>query len=105
MKKPNPISIIKARGLLAKGYNAVPCELAGTAGHRFAWMVEKSEVWLAPKGVTTTVTPPDQPVRDLKLDAVSLYRYQAKMEDFRLYNHLVKEGTTKMTEWLAKTHS
>ena len=101
-QKPNPISIIKARELLVTGYEEIPCELTGTKGHGYAWIADTPADWLARRGVSTTPSPPVQPDKEESRDPVLLYIYQEKMKEYRVYTHLIKEGTKQIVEWFGK---
>ena len=48
---PNPISISKARQILATAYATVPCEVAGAGVHGHTWIVETDMVWKLRNGL------------------------------------------------------
>ena len=104
---PNPVSIAKARKLLADGYVEVPCKIEGTNGHGHAWMIEGPEVWLLRDGVEL-VKPPQEPntVGGLKqpssLDDPNWDQYMRATRDFDHYRKLRLEGVQKLVEWFGE---
>ena len=101
-KKPNPISISKARRLLATAYAAVPCELAGTGDHGYAWMIESKEEWCKRQGVDNTIDAPTKPTKERDYDIKQRLEYADKMDTYRMYKHLMHEGCLKIIEWFGK---
>ena len=101
-QKPNPISINKAKKLLAAGYSNIPCELDGTGIHGYAWMIEPQEVWSKRSGVTATILVPSKPTKPTTYDIKEQLAYTDQMEAYRLYTHLVQEGRRKVLGWFGK---
>ena len=102
-KRPNPISISKARKMLATAYAAIPCELDGTDIHGYAWMIETATEWKRRGEVEEIIVPPKKPTRSNDGDLPGLYRYKADMNEFKLYSHLVQEGKAKLIEWFGES--
>ena len=102
-RTPNPISISKARKLLAAAYAAVPCEIEGTGVHGYAWMVESTTDWQLRRGVTATITPPVKPPKERDYDVKKQMAYADNMEAYKLYHHLVQEGQVRLIEWFGKS--
>ena len=61
-KTPNPMSIRRARQLLAAGCLKMPCKEAGTGAHRCAWVAKKPEQWAARKGTMPIAAPETKPL-------------------------------------------
>ena len=101
-QKPNPISINKAKRLLAAAYSAVPCELDGTGIHGYAWMIESDTVWSKRSGVDATITAPTKPKKPKGYIVAEQLKYADQMEAYRIYNHLVHEGRAKTIAWFGK---
>ena len=99
-KLPNPISIRKARRLLAAAYAKVPCSLKEAGLHGYAWIVEEPEQWNKRKD-TSTVAPPEKPVEDYT-DLQGRLEHADKMEKYLLYHHLTQAGTDKLVTWFGK---
>jgi hypothetical protein len=100
--KPNPISISKARKLLAAAYAAIPCELEGTGIHGYAWMIETDEQWEA-RGDTAAIVAPTKPTKETDYDVKKQMAYADRMEMYRHYHHLVQKGRNKLIEWFGKS--
>ena len=98
---PNPISIAKARKLLAVAYARVPCELDGADVHRHAWIIETKATWDRRRG-TSTVTAPTKPIKELDYDIGKQMAYADNMDMYRVYHHLVQEGNSKLIEWFGE---
>jgi hypothetical protein len=101
-KRPNPISISKARKILAAAYATVPCEISEAGIHGHAWMIETDTAWRQRSGVTTSVTPPEKPPRETDYDVKKQMAYADKLETYKLYHHLVQEGKAKIITWFGK---
>lgn len=101
--RPSPVSISKARQILATAYSKVPCELDGTGLHGYAWMVETEDEWKRRKGVEPIIETPTKPERVRSADMVERMEYNERMKDFREYNHMVLEGATQITEWFGES--
>ena len=101
-QKPNPISINKARLLLAAAYESIPCDIAGAGRHGFSWIAETDETWLKRDGATYAVIPPDMPEKEMDYSTKKQMQYQDKLRAFTLYNHLIQEGKAKIIEWFGK---
>ena len=102
-RKPNPISMSKARRLLAAAYATVPCEIAGTGEHGYAWMIETEKEWQSRKDVDATIIPPTKPIKEASYDIQKQFEYSVRMEEYKLFNHLNHEGRVKLTEWFGKS--
>ena len=89
-QKPNPISISKARKLLAAAYAAVPCELKGAGVHGHAWIIETKEQWTTRSGASM-IAMPTKPEKETDYDVKKQLQYADNMETYRLYNHLMQE--------------
>ena len=100
-QKPNPISISKARKLLAAAYASVPCEIEAAGVHGHAWIIETQDQWVSRSG-TTPITVPTKPLKDTTYEIRKQMEYADKMETYRMYNHLVQEGKTKLIAWFGK---
>ena len=100
-EKPNPISISKARKLLAAAYAAIPCEQEGTGVHGYAWMIETDTQWATRSG-TSTITAPTKPIKETDYDIKKQMKYADQMDMYKLYIHLVQEGRIKLIEWFGK---
>lgn len=101
-KKPNPISVSKARRLLATAYAAVPCEITGTGEHGYAWMIETETEWNRREGTERGIKPPTKPEKENDYDIKKRLAYADKMEEYKLYNHLVQAGRAKIVTWFGK---
>ena len=99
---PNPISIHKARRLLAAGYAAIPCEINGTDIHGYAWMIETPEEWAQRAGVLPTIVVPTKPLLPTDYVLKEQYAYNRKMTAFKEYNHLMQEGRMKLITWFGR---
>jgi hypothetical protein len=98
---PNPISICKARELLAIGYEAIDCDIDGSGIHGHAWIIEKEEEWLKRDDVERIIAP-TKPKKVLSKDIIERLNYADQLETYKLYHHLAQEGNRKLLEWFGK---
>ena len=102
---PNPLSIARARRLLALGYAKIPCEIPGTGIHGYAWMIEKPGTWEKRNGVGAHQAVIDAKPMKSELtaqeanDITKVIMHNMKMRPFALYNHLKEAGKDKISEW------
>ncbi len=95
-------SSIATRRILAAGYAAIPCELDGAGEHGYAWMIDKPNDWKARPGVNELIQVPQKPKRVMSADMAEQYVYMLKMNEYKVYNHLVQEGRNTIIEWFGK---
>ena len=100
-QNPSPITIHKARKLLAAAYAIIPCEINGTGVNGHAWIIESEDVWGARKG-TTPVKVPKQPLKVGDYSFKAQRAYDDDMAVYKLYNHLIQEGKDKIIEWFGE---
>ena len=99
-KAPNPISIRRARRMLATAYAKVPSTQKGAGMHGHAYIAEHQEEWLKREG-TSTLEPPKKPEEDFD-DIQGQLKYAREMERYLLYHHLVQTGNEKLITWFGK---
>ena len=100
-QRPSPISINKARKLLAAAYAAVPCEMEEAGVHGHAWIIEEDKEWIA-RGGTKLVTTPTKPIKDTTYEVSKQLEYADKLDSYKLYNHLMQEGKEKIIVWFGR---
>ena len=99
-KPPNPISIRKARRLLAAACAEVPCSSKGAGIHGHAWMVEKPDNWDERNG-TSPMEPPEKPEENC-VNLQGHLEHVRGMERHPLCHHLVQAGTEKPVAWFGE---
>lgn len=97
--KPSPITISKARKLLAAAYANVTCGLDEAGVHGYAWMIEEEDKWLNRSGITSVITPPEKPSKKKCTGVMERLAYAEDMEEYKMYAHMVQEGRAKVIEW------
>ena len=104
VETPDPITIEKARKLLAAGYAKIPCEVPGSGTHGYAWMVERGQRWNKRTGVIPLVSimAPRQAIRPVTMEPQLMVRHTVNKQAFHLYNHLKEEGKEKMIGWFGE---
>ncbi len=96
--KPTAISVDKARKLLADAYADIPCEIQQAGTHGYAWVIETKEQWLERDGITEEVTAPQKP-RKSDYDFSMRVEFSERLEQYKLYNHMMQQGKAKLLEW------
>ena len=100
-KPPNPISIRKARRLLATAYAKIPCEHTEAGIHGYAWIAETPQQWAKRKG-TSPIAPPCKPTKAKGADLQGRLDHAELMEEFVFYTHLTQAGVDKLVAWFGK---
>ena len=98
-EKPNPITIGKARKLLADAYARINCTATEAGEHGYAWMVETKEKWTKRSGVKE-MTVPQKP--SVTSDPDKYVQYLIDHDSYRTYHHLLQEGKRYLVEWFGK---
>ena len=99
---PNPVSINRAREILAASLADVDCELPGADIHGHAWMVERDEDWDKRTGTGKVSAPTRPKLYEDSTDSNTQIAYYRKLDLHRVYMHLVVEGRKKLIEWFGK---
>ena len=99
-KTPNPISIRRARRMLAAAYAKIPCTQQGAGVHGYAWIAEAPEDWKKRKG-TGPIDLPDKPEEDYT-DFQGQLTHAREMEKYLMYHHLIQAGAEKLVAWFGK---
>ena len=100
---PNPISINRAREILAAAYAEIDCELPGADVHGHAWMVENKAEWNARSG-TSDVSIPTRPALCTDYaDGLAQATYHRKKDLHRVYMHMAQEGKKQLIAWFGKS--
>jgi len=102
-QRPNPVSIGKAKRLLATAYSDINCELIEAGVHGYAWIIEDDNAWLKRDGVTSVITPPVKPKKETDYDVKKQLEYNDKLNEFTMYHHLAQQGKAKIVEWFGES--
>ena len=102
-ERPNPISINRARELLALAYATIDCEIPGADDHGHAWMIEEAAEWLARSGTGPVAVPTKPALVTDYADVPAQMKYEREQEVYRIYFHLTQEGKARLIEWFGKS--